>query len=308
MTFSFLVPVTRRTFLQQTLQSIAAQSGEFEVVLVDDSGDGFAGEYLPEELHSRTVIIENSIKSGIKDPTIPWNQGLWKASGEFVILVGDDDFIDSEYLEAMTALIDKFPDHDLYRCRLRIVNGTGEVQDLGFRHAETETWDEFLYMRNRYLKPHSTVEYCARREKLLALGGYASLPLALGSDDLTWLLMSFDKPIVSTNNTFGNWRISENSICGSDHNRALRQKAHLELFERERQIIEAYEPEAIPRELLLQALHYRFQGFLNNAGFKGRVRRFVSYLLPSALEKTLVSVYKRSKNQDRKPHFIPSDE
>lgn len=308
MTFSFIVPVTRRNFLLQTLQSIAAQSGEFEVVLVDDSGDGFAVKYLPEELHSRAVIIENRINRGRKDPTIPWNQGLRKASGEFVILVGDDDFIDSDYLEAMAALIKKFPDNDLYRCRLCIVNGTGEVRDLGFRHAEMETWDEFLYMRNRYLKPHSTVEYCARRDKLLELGGYSSLPLALGSDDLTWLLMSLDKPIVSTNKTFGNWRIYENSICGSSDNRALRQKAHFELFERERQIIEAYEPEVIPRELLLQALHYRFQGFLNNSGFKGRVRWFVSHLLPSSLEKTLVSAYKRSKNQDLKPHFIPSDE
>ena len=278
------------------------------MILVDDSGHGYAREYLPEKLRSQAVVIENKANRGQKDPTIPWNQGLQRASGDFVILVGDDDFIDLDYLEAMTALIRKFPNHDLYRCRLRIMDGTRTVRDLGFRFAEIETWDEFLYMRNRYLRPHSTVEYCARREKLLEVGGYASLPLALGSDDLTWLLMCLDRPIVSTNETFGNWRISESSICGSERNRALRQKAHIELFERERQIIEEREPPVIPRELLLQSLFYRFQGFLNNSGFQGRVRRFVSYLLPSAFEKTVVSVYKRRKNQDLKPHFIPPDE
>jgi glycosyltransferase involved in cell wall biosynthesis len=306
--FSFIVPVTRQTFLSRSLQSIAAQKGEFEVILVDDSGQGYAGKNLPEKLRSRAVVIENKANQGRKDPTITWNQGLQRASGDFVFLVGDDDFIDSDYLEAMTALVRKRPHHDLYRCRLRIVNGTGTVQDLGFRFTETETWDEFLYMRNRYLRPHSTVEYCAGRDKLLEVGGYASLPLALGSDDLTWLLMSLDRPIVSTNQTFGNWRISERSICGSEHNGALRQKAHLELFERERRIIEEREPPVIPRELLLHSLFYRFQGFLNNAGFKGRMRRFASYLLPSAFEKTIVSVYKRTKHQDPKPHFMPADE
>ncbi len=247
MTFSFVVPVTRRTYLSQTLKSSAAQRDELEVVLVDDSGHGYAMEYLPEKLRSQALVIENEANRGRKDPTIPWNQGLQRASGDFVILVGDDDFIDFDYLETMTTLIRKFPDHNLYRCRLRIVNGTGMVRDLGFRFAEIETWDEFLYMRNRYLRPHSMVEYCARREKLLEVGGYASLPLALGSDDLTWLLMSLDRPIVSTNETFGNWRISESSICGSEHNRALRQKAHLELFERERRIIEEREPPVMSR-------------------------------------------------------------
>ena len=308
MTFSFVVPVTRKTFLSQTLRSIAAQRGEIEVILVDDSGYGYAREYLPEKLRSKAVVIENQANRGRNDPTIPWNQGLQRASGDFVVLVGDDDFLDLDYLEAMTTLICKFPHHDLYRCRLRIMNSTGTVRDLGFRLAEIETWDEFLYMRNRYLRPHSTVEYCAGRKKLLEVGGYASLPLALGSDDLTWLLMSLDRPIVSTNETFGNWRISESSICGSGHNQSLRQKAHIELFKRERRIIEEREPPVILRELLLQSLFYRFQGFLNNSGFKGRVRRFVSYLLPIAFEKTVVSVYKRRKNQDLKPHFLPSDE
>ena len=307
MTFSFVLPVTRRTFLAETLECLAAQEGEFEVVLVDDSERGYVRAHLPQELRSRSVILQNEANRGRGDPTIPWNQGLQRASGDYVILIGDDDLVDPSYLQAMRDLIRRLPDHDLYRCRLRIVDAAGAVRDLGFRLPELESWDEFLYMRNRYLRPHSTVEYCARRAKLVAIGGYASLPLALGSDDLTWLLMSLDRPIVSTNDSFASWRISDRSICGSAHSRALRQAAHIELFQRERRIIEQVKPSVVPRELLVESLLYRFQGFLNNAGFRGSARRFVAYLLPSAVEKAVVSLYKRSRNQDLGPHFLPSD-
>jgi glycosyltransferase involved in cell wall biosynthesis len=300
--------VSRRVYLNQTLASIAHQKGEFEVIVVDDSGQGYAQECLPQDLRSRCIVVANEVNRGRKDPTIPWNQGLLKASGDYVILLGDDDFIDSDYLESMRSLIGKHPTHDLYRCRLRIVNGTGSIRDLGWRLPELETWDEFLYMRNRYLRPHSTVEYCARKARLVEIGGYASLPLALGSDDLTWLLMSLEQPIASTNATFGNWRISSASISGTKSHHPLRQTAHLQLFEQEKRIIEECKPKVVPRELLVESLHYRFQGFINNSGFKGKLRPLVSCLVPSAIEKIMISVYKRARNQDLKPHFLPSHE
>ena len=71
MTFSFVVPVTHRIFLSQTLRSIAVQKGELEVILVDDSGQGYAREYLPEKLRSQAVVIENKANRGRKDPTYP---------------------------------------------------------------------------------------------------------------------------------------------------------------------------------------------------------------------------------------------
>jgi hypothetical protein len=116
--------------------------------------------------------------------------------------------------------------------------------------------------------------------------------------------MSLERPIASSNETFGNWRISESSICGNNGNGALRREAHLELCEREKRIIEERDAPVISQGLLLESLFYRFQGFLRSSGLKGKVRRALPYFLPAAFERAAVSLYNKINNHDLKANFF----
>src|SRR5207249_11037037 len=81
--------------------------------------------------------------------------------------------------------------------------------------VEVERWGECGYFRHRDGRLQSAGEMAVRASSLREIGGYLPMPLALGSDDLTWLTLSVDHPIVSTNRTYARWRRQSQSISGA---------------------------------------------------------------------------------------------
>src|SRR5206468_1323783 len=105
----------------------------------------------------------------------------------------------------------------------------------------------------------STSEMAVRATSLREIGGYLPMPLALGSDDLTWLTLSVNHPIVSTNHTYARWRRHSQSISGAVWSEKKQRPYLNELYRRIILFLSEHKPLAISSELLDRVIHERYQ-------------------------------------------------
>ncbi|HUX36366.1 MAG TPA: glycosyltransferase family 2 protein [Rectinemataceae bacterium] len=253
--FSVIIPAYRARFLARAIASVLRQEGsDLELILFDDASPEPLAEIAASFADARIRYFRSVTNLGADDPSRAWNEALSLATGDFVVLLGDDDEIDPNYLAEMEALIDGKPGRDLYRCRLRLIGEEGELLSIGFPVPEIESWDEFLYFRNSGHRAHSTAEMCIRSSALRGLGGWPSMPCAIGSDDLCYLSLAARAGIASTNTTWASWRTHRRQISTSRKKEGCRLRALRLLGDAEKTFVEAHRPERLPMELLLQKL------------------------------------------------------
>lgn len=253
--FSVIIPACRARFLAKAIASVLGQErGDFELIVFDDASPEALGEIVASFGDARSSYHRSATNLGAADPTRTWNEALALAKGDFVILLGDDDEIDANYLAEMEALIERCPGRDLYRSRLRIIGEEGEILSIGFPVPETEGWEEFIYFRNSGHRSHSTAEMCIRKSALREIGGWPAMPCAIGSDDLCYLSLAARSGIASTNTTWASWRRHRRQISTSKKKEGCRLQALGKLGEAEKAFIETHRLERLPKELLLQNL------------------------------------------------------
>ena len=96
MKFSFVVPIYNvEAYLERCIESIISQTyGDFEVILVDDGSPDSSLEICRkyEKMDDR-ISVYSKENGGLSDAR---NYGLARASGEYVIFVDSDDYIDEK--------------------------------------------------------------------------------------------------------------------------------------------------------------------------------------------------------------------
>ncbi|MCX6717235.1 MAG: glycosyltransferase [Candidatus Taylorbacteria bacterium] len=260
MRFSILIPIIKGKFLPIAIESILKQSfSDWELILYNDcSWDDI--EKITDKYRSNKVKYFKGKKNlGAKDPSRTWNKILTLAKGDYVCLLGDDDFLSENYLEEVGKLVLRYPEIVLFRTRLKRVNEKNEIIFTGSTLPEHETWDQMMYQRNKKNRVQSTCEFILKRDKLLEVGGYPSFPRACGSDDAVCLLMAEKDGIVSTNKTFGFWRKSSLNISDNDSEKINKQKMKFYL-KWEKDFLDRILSFKIPAHLLYESIEKK----LNN--------------------------------------------
>lgn len=253
--FSVFIPAYKDRFLSAAIQSVLTQDyDDFELIIVNDASPFHIADIVKGFSDSRIRYYELKDNLGARDPSKCWNYGVGLAQGAYLVLLGDDDLIAANYLSAMDELIKRYPGKNLYRARLKTIDEEGALVSLGFPVPDLEGWDEFLYFRNTMHRMHSTAEMCLRLEALRRLGGYYSMPLAIGSDDLTYLRLAINGGIASTNATLASWRVHRRQLSTSRKHELGRIRAFARLGKEERVIIESSKDGTIARRLLVQDL------------------------------------------------------
>lgn len=215
--FSILIPVIKGRFLSYAIKSVIRQTfSDWELVIYDDCSPDNIASIVDEYKDDRVFFLRGEKNLGDEDPSIVWNKLLGLAKGEYVCLLGDDDIIADNFLEEINNLILKYSCNCVFRAKLRRIDEHGTLIFEGSDLPELETWDQALYERNVNKRVQSTSEFVLERNSLEKIGGYVNFPRACGSDDATYLLLSRDKGIVSTNNTFACWRKSSLNISDND--------------------------------------------------------------------------------------------
>ena len=218
--YSFVLPAYKAKYFKEAIDSILNQTYvEFELVIVNDASP----EDLDSIVHSyddkRIRYYKNEQNVGGKDLVAQWNHSITYAKGEYLILASDDDVYSPQYLEKMDALIDKYPDVNVFRPRVKRINYKGKITHIEGYQPEYMTKVEYLYAWTNQWIGSGIPFYIFKREALLSIGGFASYPLAWFSDDAT-VLRLMEPGIVICNMTLFTFRLSTESISTTQNTRA----------------------------------------------------------------------------------------
>lgn len=186
MKYSFILPAYKARFFREALDSILSQTyKDFELIIVNDAS--------PEDLYSivkgyndpRIRYYVNEKNIGGKDLVAQWNHCLEYAKGEYVILASDDDVYFPLYLEKMDELVSKYPEVNVIRPKIQLINENGDVMCVLGEVPEKVSRIEFLYNWMNESIGSGIPYYVFKKEALLSISGFHKFPLAWFSDDAT---------------------------------------------------------------------------------------------------------------------------
>ncbi|MEJ0106415.1 MAG: glycosyltransferase [Bacteroidota bacterium] len=149
----------------------------------------------------RIIYFYNDQNTGAENVVDNWNKCLEKAKGDFFVLMGDDDQMESSYLEEFALLIEAYPELDIYHCRTRIIDENSQKIDLTSSWPEYESIYDNILHRFEYGRLQFISDFVYRTLALRKNGGFYKLPLAWGSDDISAFIAIGDKGIAHNNKT-----------------------------------------------------------------------------------------------------------
>ncbi len=140
--FSVIIPAFNASeSLETAVRSALGQHHDsFEVVISDDGSDD---DTLAK---ARALAEEDARVSVLTGPnggcSVARNRAVEAARGEFCVLLDVDDMLGPEYLERMSAFIDRQPGYDIYSCNgLRMMaGGRSEPFFSGPQYAQETSW------------------------------------------------------------------------------------------------------------------------------------------------------------------------
>ena len=101
----------RHDYLKSTLESVQNQTfSDFEVIVSDNDPEE-SGRTVVKSFDSRFKYFPNNENLGMKKS---FNKSLERSSGEFIVMIADDDPVYPDMLETLLALTDKYPGHGMY--------------------------------------------------------------------------------------------------------------------------------------------------------------------------------------------------
>lgn len=260
-TYTIAIPAFKGAFLKDCIQSVLQQRfSDFELVIINDASPDPIDEIVALFSDSRIRYYKNDKNAGAEHMVNNWNRCLTLATGTYFVLLGDDDFLDSDYLSAFNELIQLYPSLDVYHCRSKIVDINGRVIDL------TPPWPSFehIYDNMYYRLNMSRIQYVSdfvyRTAVLKANGGFFYLPLAWGSDDITAFIAIANKGIAHCHKPVFNYRESALTITRSGN--AIKKMEAVLLQEQWLNTFLAKEPNAIPENINYYKLRQELPDFL----------------------------------------------
>ncbi|MEX2593379.1 MAG: glycosyltransferase [Anditalea sp.] len=214
--FSICIPAYKSKYLKDCIQSILKQSEDnFELIILNDCSPEPVEEIISQFQDRRIHYHKNEKNVGAVNLVDNWNKCLSLAIGEFVVIMGDDDLLESNYLEEFSKLITAYPDLEVYHCRSKIINDEGEPVMLtpscpSFEGVYNSIWHRLNQLRSNYIS-----DYMYRVRSLKEREGFYYLPLAWGSDDITAFIASAEKGIAHSNKPVFNYRNNRLSITST---------------------------------------------------------------------------------------------
>lgn len=141
---SVIVPVyNAEKTISKCIQSLLEQTfQEFELILVNDGSKDNSLQLLKEfeEHHSNFKVIDQ-VNGGA---SIARNTGLDAASGDYIVFVDIDDYLDSDYLDVLYQEIVK-TGNDIVISSLRMVDNQGKVvSQIVLDDTSGDNWSQYI--------------------------------------------------------------------------------------------------------------------------------------------------------------------
>lgn len=117
---SIIIPAyNRRNLISGTLKSVYQQSYKnYEVIVVDDGSTDNTHEVLEEYTKRDNFIYHYQNNQG---RSVARNTGLAKASGEFIMFLDSDDYLEPDAIETLVNLSEEYPLVNIFAASYRLI-------------------------------------------------------------------------------------------------------------------------------------------------------------------------------------------
>lgn len=245
MKYSFVLPAYKANFLKIAIDSILSQTyTDFELIIVNDASpqnlDSIVGKYKDERIRYYT----NEKNIGGDDLVKQWNKCILYAKGDYLILASDDDVYHHRYLEKMNVLVNKYPDINVFRPRIQIIDRYGNPTKTEAFTREKTSLHEFMYLHGKHIMS-GVPYYILKRQSLLEMGGFINFPMAWGSDDATVMTLMKENGMITTEEILFSFRMSEENITSKRNNSqslSKKIKARFDFYEWRKKILRSSPP------------------------------------------------------------------
>lgn len=155
--FSIIIPIyNAQNTIRRTLQSVLNQTfSSYEIIVVNDGSRDNSARILQEFAHYPQVTVLNQINAGVSAAR---NSGLQQASGEYVLFLDADDWVDDNFLMSFKLNLNAWPAEsvdlmvgNLNDNRIGKVSQAGffSQQDIPYVLGELEMSDNIGYLHNK---------------------------------------------------------------------------------------------------------------------------------------------------------------
>lgn len=193
MRFTIGLPITKFEYLNQTLNSIRDQTfKDYEIIIRNNA----ESENVKSEISrlcapwinkQNVKYFETSNQLKIFDN---FNEILKHATGEYFLILSDDDVINPCFLEEFDKLINSYSGLDLFHCRVHLINEKNDIQNISPICPQLETYQDFIYHRLKGFRLQFLSDFVVKTEAIRSIGGFPTFPGGWGLDDLTWIMLA----------------------------------------------------------------------------------------------------------------------
>jgi len=188
---SFVMPTWKAAFLHEAIASIINQTyKDIELIVVDDCSPEGIKEIVDGFSDTRITYKRNETNIGGKDLVAQWNHCIEYATGDYIVLAGDDDTYSPEFTEACVSLAGKYPAVNVIRSAVEQIDGNGN--HLWDDHILEEYLTKEQYLSAWFDNKAFTCmgNFMFSRKALEDIGGFIPFPCAFGTDIATPVALS----------------------------------------------------------------------------------------------------------------------
>lgn len=228
---SFIMPAWKSQFIERGISSIVNQTcPDWELVVVDDCSPEPIHEIVDSFNDERIRYVRNPTNIGGKNLVQQWNHSITYATGEFIVLPGDDDIYRENFCEECIRLAKKYPSVDLIRTSTELIDEQG--QHVGDDATLPEFTNKYEYLNWWVTGRFFTCvgNFAFRRSELVKIGGFIEFPCAFGSDIATPIALS-KNGVANTPEMLFCYRISSRNLSSDSSRYRERLEAISQLFE-----------------------------------------------------------------------------
>lgn len=212
---AIVIPFYKASFFEETLQSIANQTNKDFILYIGDDASPDSITNLLKKYEINISIVYKRFDNNLGKTSLikHWTRCIELTNHEkWLWLFGDDDVMPSDAVDRFYENLQKYPNEDLFRFNLQIVDANGKIIHSATTNPDRETCLSFINRRLNFQLNTTVVEYIFSRKAFNDNNGFVDFPLGWFSDDVTWLNLAKEKGILSIHGLPVSWRYSGKNI------------------------------------------------------------------------------------------------
>lgn len=209
------IPAYKSTFLNEAIDSALNQDyQDIELIIVNDKSPNNLDEIINKYNDSRIRYYINEENLGKKSICLNWNKCLEYATGEYFVLLCDDDILFPNFVSTLLELAKRYPYCNVFHGRKVNKHDDGTLED-------SPEWPEFedgnSFANNNFAKKrlHTVTEFMLRTNYIKKQGGYLIYPAGFYSDTASILLWAQNGGIASSKLPLCMFRFSDEHISSN---------------------------------------------------------------------------------------------